>query len=106
MDCKPPAVEPREWIANRNLPPLGRCRSLVPPQWPDGGNGLMAPRKGLAPYRAFGSAAPCGYRGKFSAGVKGLHSAGRERRTQRIGLLPPRRKHERRRAYSRSGVWR
>ena len=69
-------------------------------------NGLMVPRKGLAPYRAFGSAAPCGYHGKFSAGVKGLHSAGRERRTRRIGLLPPRRKHERRRAYSRSGVWR
>ena len=29
------------------------------------------------------------YRHKFSAGVKGLHSAERERRTQRIGLLPP-----------------
>lgn len=59
----------------------------MPPQWPDGGNGLMAPCKGLAPYHAFGSVAPCGYRGKFSAGVKGLHSAGRERRTQRIGLF-------------------
>ena len=93
-------------VTSRNLPSLGRCRSLVPPQWPDDGNGLMVPRKGLAPYRAFGSVAPCGYHGKFSAGVKGLHSAGRERRTQRIGLLPPRRKHERRRAYSRGGVWR
>lgn len=38
--------------------------------------------------------------------VNGPVSAGRERRTRRIGLLPPRRKHERRRAYSRSGVWR
>ena len=78
----------------------------MPPQWPDDGNGLMAPCKDLAPYHAFGSVAPCGYHGKFSAGVKGLHSAGRERRTQRMWLLPLRRKHERRRAYSRSGVWR
>lgn len=56
----------------------------MPPQWPDGDNGIMAPRKGLAPYRAFGSAAPCGYRGKFSAGVKGLHSAADKKRIAKL----------------------